>query len=197
MMSQNLMNPVGRWVSLSLRSAACGAVLVTAVMVCHAQTHRKTTPKPEVTSAELFAYVRGSLLQYSADDGVNDNLEVSIDPTATVLTIKQPDGLCNIFLSALDANTVTWDVYDASDSMQARAPLARMTIFSIAGKNARACYDPGNNIDPSTPVTRARLVFSWDKIPENSGFQTKFTKALKKLIAMSGGAGEKDIFKSE
>ena len=68
------------------------------------------------------------------DDGANDNLEVSIDPTATVLTIKQPDGHCDIFLSGLDANTITWDVYDASDSMQTRAPLARMTVVAVAGK---------------------------------------------------------------
>lgn len=135
------------------------------------------------------------MLEYSPDDHVNDNLEVSIDPTATVLTIKQPDGHCDIFLSGLDANTITWDVYDASDSMQTRAPLARMTIVAVAGKSARTCYDVDNNVDPSTPVTRARLLFSWDKIPEGSGFQSKMTKAFKKLIVLSGGRAEKDIFK--
>jgi tetrahydromethanopterin S-methyltransferase subunit B len=134
------------------------------------------------------------MLAYSPDDRVNDNLDVLIDPTATILTIKQPDGHCDIFLNALDPNTVTWDVYDASDSMQTRAPLARMTVVAVAGKRARTCYDMENNLDPSTPPGRVRLLFSWDRIPEGSGFQAKMTKAFKKLIAKSGGSAEKNIF---
>jgi hypothetical protein len=156
---------------------------------------KKVAPKKEPTAAELFTYMRGALLQYSADDGSNDNLEVAIDPTATVLTIKQPDGHCDIFLSALDANTISWDVFDASDSMQTRAPLARLTVVSVAGKKARTCYDPDNNIDPAPSATRARILFSWEKIPEGSGFQTKFTKAFKKLITQSGGGAEVSLFK--
>jgi len=194
------MKQVERWAGFLLRSAACAAVLATAISACSAQTqqaHKKAAPKPELTSAELFTYVRGSLMQYSPDDGVNDNLEVSIDPTATVITVKQPDGHCDIFLGSLDSNTITWDVYDASDSMQTRAPLARLTVIAAAGKNARTCYDPGNNIDPSAPGTRARLLFSWDRIPEGSGFQSKFTKALKSLIKLSGGTVEKNIFKNQ
>jgi len=168
------------------------------VPTCAAQSktaHKKIAPAKEPTAAELFAYLRGVLLQYSADDGSNDNLEVAIDPTATVLTIKQPDGHCDIFLNALDANTVSWDVYDASDSMQTRAPLARLTVVSVAGKKARTCYDVENNIDPAPSVTRARILFSWEKIPEGSGFQSKFTKAFKKLITQSGGAAEASLFK--
>jgi hypothetical protein len=166
--------------------------------MCAAQSkpaHKKSAPVKEPTAAELFAYMRGVLLQYSADDGSNDNLEVAIDPTATVLTIKQPDGHCDIFLNALDANTVSWDVYDASDSMQTRAPLARLTVVSVAGKKARTCYDPDNNLDPAPSATRARILFSWEKIPEGSGFQSKFTRAFKKLITQSGGAAEASLFK--
>jgi len=191
------MNLVERWVSFSLRPAICAAAVATCALVCPAQTHKQAALKPELTSAELFAYIRGSMMQYSSDDGVNNNLEVSIDPTATVLTVKQPDGHCDIFLSALDANTITWDVYDASDSMQTRAPLARLTVIAVAGKNARTCYDMANNVDPSAPGTRARLLFSWDRIPENSGFQTKFTRAFKKMIVLSGGATENNLFSNK
>ncbi len=197
MMGPSLMNQVGRWVVLLLRVGACAAAMAAALHPCVAQTHKKATAKPELTSADLFAYIRGSLLQYSSDDHVNDNLEITVDATATILTIKQPDGHCDIFLSALDPNTITWDVYDASDSMQTRAPLARLTVFSVAGRTARTCYDLGNNLDASIPGTRARFLFSWDKIPDGSGFQSKFTRALKKFIAMSGGAAEKDIFKKQ
>jgi hypothetical protein len=181
-----------------LAMGVCAAVLAIFVYPGAAQTnaHQKKAPPPhEPTSAELFDYLHGALLAYSPEDAVNDNLEISIDPTATVLTIKQPDGHCDIFLSALDANTIVWDVYDASDSMQTRAPLARLTVDAIAGKKARTCYDTDNNIDPSTPTSRARILFSWEKIPDGSGFQTKFTKALKKLIKLSGGMVEKNIFK--
>lgn len=188
-----------RWAGLFLASVlSIGAMAWTAPRVA-AQSKtahaKKAAPVKEPTAAELFAYLRGALLQYSADDGVNDNLEVSIDPTATVLTIKQPDGHCDIFLSALDANTISWDVYDATDSMQTRAPLARLNVVSVAGKKARTCYDPENNIDPAPLPTRARILFSWEKIPEGSGFQSKFTKAFKKLITQSGGAAEASLFK--
>jgi len=190
------MNKVERWACLS---AICAAAMAWTAQPCVAQLKstqsKKVAPKKEPTSAELFAYMRGVLLQYSADDGVNDNLEVAIDPTATVLTIKQPDGHCYIFLNALDANTVSWDVYDATDSMQTRAPLARLTVVSVAGKKARTCYDVENNIDPAPSATRARILFSWEKIPDGSGFQSKFTKALKKLITQSGGTAEANLFK--
>ena len=192
------MKRVERWAGLSLASALCAAAIAWTALPCAAQSkpaHKKSAPVKEPTSAELFAYLRGALLQYSADDGVNDNIEVSIDPTATVLTIKQPDGHCDIFLNALDANTISWDVYDASDSMQTRAPLARLNVVSVAGKKARTCYDPDNNIDPAPSVTRARILFGWEKIPDGSGFQSKFTKALKKLITQSGGAAEGSLFK--
>ena len=193
------MNRVERWACLSLASAVCAVAMSGLLLECAAQSSakhsKKAAPKKEPTSAELFTYIRGALMEYSGDDGANDNLEASIDPTATVLTIKQPDGHCDIFLNGLDANTISWDVYDASDSMQTRAPLARMTVVSMAGKRARTCYDVDNNIDPAIPVTRARILFSWSKIPDGSGFQAKFTKAFKKLIVQSGGAAEKDIFK--
>ena len=193
------MKKVERWACLSLASAVCAVAISWAIPACTAQSKtahsKKAPPKKEPTSAELFAYLRGALLEYSSDDGANDNLEVSIDPTATVLTIRQPDGHCDIFLNALDANTISWDVYDASDSMQTRAPLARMTVVSVAGKKARTCYDPDNNVDPAPSATRARILFSWAKIPEGSGFQAKFTKAFKKLIVQSGGAAEASLFK--
>jgi hypothetical protein len=192
------MNKVERWACLSLASVLCAGATAWTARICAAQTkpaHKKSAPVKEPTSAELFAYMRGALLQYSADDGVNDNLEVAIDPTATVLTIRQPDGHCDIFLNALDANTISWDVYDATDSMQTRAPLARLNVVSVAGKKARTCYDVDNNIDPAPSATRARILFSWEKIPEGSGFQTKFTKAFKKLITQSGGSAEASLFK--
>jgi len=199
MMGESLMNKVERWACLSLASAVCAGAVAWTALPCAGQSKtaqsKKISPKKEPTAAELFAYLRGALLEYSADDGANDNLEISIDPTATVLTIKQPDGHCDIFLNGLDANTISWDVYDASDSMQTRAPLARMTVVSVAGKKARTCYDPENNIDPAPSPTRARILFSWEKIPEGSGFQSKFTKAFKKLITQSGGAAEASLFK--
>jgi len=192
------MKRVERWAGLWLAPVLCAGAMAWTAPMCAAQSkpaHKKSALVKEPTAAELFAYMRGVLLQYSADDGSNDNLEVAIDPTATVLTIKQPDGHCDIFLNALDANTVSWDVYDASDSMQTRAPLARLTVVSVAGKKARTCYDPDNNLDPAPSATRARILFSWEKIPEGSGFQSKFTRAFKKLITQSGGAAEASLFK--
>jgi hypothetical protein len=211
MMGWKLMIQVERRAGLRLAAGVCAVLLTVPVYANGGQdnsrlksmsgptstfhTHKKNGSEHEPTSAELFAYIHGAMLAYSPEDRVNDNLEISIDPTATVLTIKQPDGHCDIFLNALDANTIVWDVYDASDSMQARSPLARLTVDAVAGKKARTCYDTENNVDPSIPSTRARILFSWAMIPDGSGFQAKFTKALKKLIKMSGGMTDKDIFK--
>lgn len=214
------MNRVGRRVGLSLAAAACAAVLALwpqASAQCRyvtctnsqaktptqtqtqgqTQTHKKKAdPKPEPTSADLFEYIRGALIEFSPDDRINDNLDASLDPTATVLTIKQPDGHCDQFLSALDANTLVWDIYDASDSMNTRQPLLRLTVVSLPGKNARTCYDNENQVDAAVPGNRARFLFLLAKIPDQIPFQVKMSKALKKLIALSGGYAEKDIFKN-
>ncbi len=188
---------VERKAGLSRAASICVALLAIALSQCLAQTatHKKVAAKPEPTAQDLYAYIRGALLAFSPDDRINDTLEVALDPTATVLTIKQPDGHCDIFLSALDANTLVWDVYDASDSMASRQPMARLTVISVPGKNARICYDVDNQVDSTIAANRARLLFSWEKIPDGSGFQAKMTKAMKKLIALSGGTAEKNIFK--
>jgi hypothetical protein len=188
---------VERRVILALAAGIGAAVLAGSVLSGFAQTQaHKKDPKPLPTAEDYYEYIRGSLLAYSPDDRINDNLEVSLDPTATVLTIKQPDGHCDIFLNALDANALVWDVYDASDSVTSREPLARLTIFSAPGKNARTCYDNDNQVDQTIPGNRARLLFLYAKIPEGSGFETKMTKAMKKLIALTGGDAEKDLFKN-
>jgi hypothetical protein len=215
---------VGRGVGLSIAAAAWAAVLALCAqasaqcryVTCtnsqakpqtqtqtptqtqtQAQTHKKKAdPKAEPTSADLFEYIRGSLIEFSPDDRINDNLDAALDPTATVLTIKQPDGHCDQFLSALDANTLVWDIYDASDSMTTRQPLLRLTVVSLPGKHARTCYDNEDQVDNTVPANRARFLFSLAKIPDQIPFQVKMSKAMKKLIALSGGYAEKDIFKN-
>jgi hypothetical protein len=122
----------------------CAATLLVILPVCLAQaTHhkKKPDPKPEPTAPELSAFVRGELLSLSPDDRINDNLEVTLDSTSTVLTVTQPDGHCDLFLNALDANTVVWDIFDATDSFQSREKLLRLTVVSVSGKTARTCYD--------------------------------------------------------
>jgi hypothetical protein len=174
----------------------CATALVLILPVCLAQTpaKKKAAPKPEPTAPELFAYIRGSLLSLSPDDGVNDNLEVSLDPTSTILTIKQPDVHCDQFLDAMDANTLVWDVFDASDSGGSRPQLLRLTVISVAGKTVRTCYDNQGTPDAKITSNRARFLFSYTKASDVPGFQTKIVKAMKKLIALSGGTPEKDLF---
>ena len=100
MMNASLMIQVERRAGTLLAAAVCAAVLTMAAHSSDGQsdTHKKKAPPPhEPTSAELFDYIHGAMLAYSPADQVNDNLEISIDPTATVLTIKQPDGHCDNF----------------------------------------------------------------------------------------------------
>ena len=93
---------VERRTGSQLAAGICAAAL--AMVVCLALLRpvptRRATPSHEPTSAELFDYLHGALLAYSPEDRVNDNLDITIDPTATILTIQQPDGHCDIFMSA-------------------------------------------------------------------------------------------------
>ena len=197
MMGTSLMIQVERRVRLAV-AAGIGAAMLLLPMpsgVTQTPAHKKADPKPVVTAQDLYAYIRASLLAYTPDDNLNDNLEVALDPTATVLTIKQPDGHCDVFLSALDANTLVWDVYDASDSVTSRQPLLRLSVISVPGKSARICYDTDNRVDSTIPANRARFLFLLAKVPDQIPFQIKLSKAMKKLIAQTGGTPEKDLFK--
>jgi hypothetical protein len=179
------------------RTLICAAALIAMLPACSAQesVHKtKAAPKPEPTPQDLFQYIRGSLLAYGPDDGINDNLEVTLDATGNVMTVKQPDGHCDQFLNALDANTLVWDVFDASDSQRTREQMLRLTVISVAGKTARTCYDNQNRVDARVPGNRARFLFSLSKTDQMWDFKSKTAKAVKKLITASGGAPEKNLF---
>jgi hypothetical protein len=154
----------------------------------------KKTPKPEPTQQELFDYVRGKLLALSPSDGINDNLEVAFNADTSVLSITQPDGRCDIFLSAIDTNSPIWEVFDPSDTYHTREDILRLTLTSLSGKKARTCYDKNNQVDSNLASNRARLLFSVPKANAIPGFSEKMGKAVKKLIVLAGGAPEKDIF---
>jgi hypothetical protein len=179
------------------KTAVLAALLITILHVCPAQTaapKKKAPPKPEPTAQELSEYIRGALLSLSPEDGINDNLEVTFDAATGVLTVKQPGGHCDEFLAALNPNHVVWDDFDPSDSRNTRERLLRVTMVSVTGKTARTCYDKANQIDPSVPSNRVRLLFSYAKADQRPKFQETMTKAVKKLIALTGGAPEKDLF---
>ena len=67
-------------------------------------------------------------------------------------------------------------------------------LVSVSGKTARTCYDKTNQVDPTVPANRVRLLFSYAKADTRPKFQETMTKAIKKLIALTGGAPEKDLF---
>jgi hypothetical protein len=173
------------------------AILIAILPACSAQTtvhKKKPAPKPEPTAPELFEYIRGALLSLSPEDGINDNLEVTYDLAKSVLTVTQPTGHCDEFVGALNANDVVWDDFDPSDSRNTRERLVRLTLVSVSGKTARTCYDKAGEVDATVPDNRIRLLFSYAKADQRPDFQKKMTTAIKKLIALSGGAPEKDLF---
>jgi hypothetical protein len=155
------------------------------------QAHSK---KPEPTPQELVDYVRGKLLELSPNDGINDNQDVSFDAATGVLSVTQPDGRCDVFLGAIDSNSLLWETFDPSDTYHPRAKVLRVTMTSLGGEKARTCYDAHNQVDASVPRNRARLLFSLPKTDVVPNFQQNMTKALKKLVLSAGGAPEKDIF---
>jgi hypothetical protein len=155
---------------------------------------KKTDPKPEPTLEDLLDYLRGKLLSLSPEDGLNDNLEVSYDLATSILSITQPDGHCDISLNAIDANSAFWDTVDPSDTYHKRDEVLRLTLTSQSGKNARVCYDKKNQINPSAATNRVRLFFSHSKADATPGFMDTMDKAVKKMVALSGGTPEKKIF---
>lgn len=175
----------------------CTAGLLCILPACSAQTHHGKAPpppRPEPTASELFDYVRGQLLALSPEDGINDSIEVSWDPSTRMMTVMEPGGHCDQYLNALDTNTAVWDVFDPSDSIQQRDKLLRLTLISVSGKTGRVCYDKQNHVDPGLLGNRVRLLFSLDKAEEIPHFQDKMAKAFKKLVVLSGGAPEQDLF---
>jgi hypothetical protein len=151
-------------------------------------------PKPEPTQQELVEYLRGKLLALSPSDGINDNLEVRFDPSTSTLTILQPGSRCDHFLNALDASNLSWDVFDPSDSHNSREDLLRLTVTSVSGKAARACFGKDGQPEEGTSTNRIRLLFSLSKSQQVPGFQARIAKVVKKLIVLAGGDPEKDIF---
>jgi hypothetical protein len=168
----------------------CATALVAVLPACAAQssTHKpKPEPRPDATAPELFEYVRSALLLLTPEDGVNDNLEVTFNWNANVMTISQPGGHCDLFVNALNPNDVAWDIFDPSDAHESRDKLVRLTLVSVSGTKARICYDKAGGVDESVPANRIRFLFSYSKADQWPNFQAKLTKALKKLIVLSGG----------
>jgi hypothetical protein len=175
----------------------CAAALIAILPACTAQTARHSTkahPKPAPTEQELFEFVRGQLLAYSPDDGINNNIEVTLDPNTQVMTLIAPDGHCDVFLNALDANTLVWDIFDASDSTATRQKLLRLTVISESGKPARTCYDKRNQVDKTILTNRTRFLFSLYLTDQMPDFQDKMTKAVKDLITAGGGLPERKLY---
>lgn len=182
---------------MTLRPCILTAVLIAMLPVCSAQTkaHKKAPdPKPLPTIPELFQYVRGALLSYSPNDGINDNVEVTINSTATILTITAPGGHCDVSLNALDSNTLVWDIFDPSDPVQARERLLRLTAVSVPGKSARTCYNKQGAVDPTMIANRARLLFSLAMTENVPKFQDNMAKAFRQLIVLCGGTPQNDLF---
>lgn len=175
--------------------AASAAVLMAVLPVCSAQsTTHGQDPKSNASAPELFEYVRSALLLLSPEDGVNDNQEVTMNWTTNVMTIAQPAGHCDLYINALNANDVAWDVFDPSDAHETREKLVRLTLVSVSGTKARTCYDKSGRVDESVPANRIRFLFSYQKADQWPNFQTKLSKALKRLIVLSGGTENKQVF---
>jgi hypothetical protein len=172
----------------------CAVMLMVAAPACFAQTPHpaKKASKPEPSELDLFNYVRGKLLALSPSDGINDNVEVALDQDNYVLTITQPDGRCDIFLGAIDANTAIWEAFDPSDTYHTREDVLRLTMTSLSGRKARICYDNHNLVDTSLATNHVRLLFSMSKANAVPKFTDKMTTAMKKLVALAGGNADKD-----
>ncbi len=184
-------------ITKSVMAAVVAMAMVAVLPACSAQTSTRSgsqEPKATASAPELFEYVRSALLLLTPEDGVNDNQEVTMNWTTNVMTIAQPGGHCDLYVNALNPNDVAWDVFDPSDAHESREKLVRLTLVSVSGTKARTCYDKADRVDESVPTNRIRFLFSYQKADQWPNFQAKLTKALKKLIVLSGGTENKEKF---
>jgi hypothetical protein len=191
------MRPDARHAFTKIGIATIAALMIAVLPACPAQSStRGTRPDPKANAAapELFEYVRSALLLLTPEDGVNDNQEVTMNWTTYVMTITQPGGHCDLYMNALNANDVAWDVFDPSDAHESREKLVRLTLVSVSGTRARTCYDKAGRADDSIPSNRIRFLFSYQKADQWPNFQSKLSKALKRLIVLSGGTSNKEVF---
>lgn len=158
------------------------------------QSTKKKPPKPEPTKNDLVEYIRGALLTMSPNDGFNDNIDVQFDMDRNVMSVTNPAGRCDFYIFALNSNNMVWDEFDPSDSLRTREKLLRLTLASLGGKPGRTCYDKSNQVDPTILPNRARFLFSESKAEADPKFTDNMMKAFQKLIALSGGNPQKDIF---
>jgi hypothetical protein len=169
---------------------AAGSPAAPAAPAKKAVTPSKSTPNAQ----EVFGYIRAKLLSLSPEDGFNDNVDVVLDATSTVMTTTQPGGHCDQFLSALDTNSLSWDTFDSSDRHNSGEALLRLTITSQAGKAGRACFKKDGRVEEGVSTNRVRLLFALSKAQEIPGFQEKMGKAVRRLITLAGGLPEKKLF---
>ena len=96
---------------------------------------------------------------------------------------------------ALDANDVVWDDFDPSDSRNTRERLVRVTHGLRERQNgAEPATTRPIRLIPAIPTNRVRLLFSFAKADQRPKFQDTMTKAIKKLIALSGRRSANTIF---
>ena len=191
------MRPGARHKFTKIGIATIAAVMISVLPACPAQSSARgprSEPKANASAPELFEYVRSALLLLTPEDGVNDNQEVTMNWTTYVMTIAQPGGHCDLYMNALNANDVAWDVFDPSDAHESREKLVRLTLVSVSGTKARTCYDKAGRVDDSIPSNRIRFLFSYQKADQWPNFQSKLSKALKRLIVLSGGTENKEVF---
>ena len=155
---------------------------------------KKKPPKPEPTKNDLVEYIRGALLTMSPNDGINDNIDVIFDMNRNVMSVTNPGGHCDFYIYSLNSNNMVWDEFDPSDTFRTREKLLRLTLASTGGKPGRTCYDKSNQVDPTILPNRARFLFSESKAEADTKFTDNMMKAFQKLIALSGGNPQKDIF---
>lgn len=164
----------------------CAAALLAALPLCSAQGAPNTKP-PEAGERELFNYIRGELLALSPKDGINDNVEVAFNSAKSVLSITQPDGRCDIYLSSIDPNSLVWEVFNPSDMSHTREEILRLTLTPLNGKSARTCFDSHHRVDTNISGSHARLLFSLTKSNAVPNFADDMGKAIKNLIALAPG----------
>jgi hypothetical protein len=155
---------------------------------------KKGEPAPALSQQELADYLRGKLLALSPSDGIYDNLEVRFDPASSVLTVVQPNSVCEQFMDTLDINNVSWDVFDPSEANVPREELLRLTVTSVSGRTARSCTDERGRPEEGTSTNRIRLFFSLSKASQVPDFKAKIAKTVKQLTILAGGNPEKDIY---
>lgn len=144
---------------------------------------------------QLLDYIKIQLFLHNSQPVVatknnrgNVNQDFGYDRETTVIALTYADqSKCAFYLKKLDANYITWDIFDPNLEGDFINKILRMTIPGISGELCRACFDSDGTPNTKIDMHVARFLFDITTIEDVESFKKKMERVVARLIKLTGG----------